>query len=130
DRAARGRARDDLDHAQRGDFDRHGRAAAAPRTRNRAYRAHGNPARRVRAPDRAAAGAVRNVGPASRQWLPDAAPEKRGGRMTPHQQQVRMADAATAPAQPAATSGTAPLEGVPAIPDDALILITTRNLVL
>jgi ATP-dependent Lon protease len=50
--------------------------------------------------------------------------------MTPYQQQVRMADAATAPAQPAATSGTAPLEGVPAIPDDALILITTRNLVL
>jgi ATP-dependent Lon protease len=50
--------------------------------------------------------------------------------MTPYQQQVRMADAATAPAQSAATSGTAPLEGVPAIPDDALILITTRNLVL
>jgi ATP-dependent Lon protease len=50
--------------------------------------------------------------------------------MTPYQQQVRMADAATVAAQPAATSGTAPLEGVPAVPDDALILITTRNLVL
>src|SRR5712675_3579372 len=50
--------------------------------------------------------------------------------MTPYEQNVRMADAATPPAQTAPVSGTAPVEGVPAIPDDALILITTRNLVL
>ncbi|TMJ59387.1 MAG: endopeptidase La [Alphaproteobacteria bacterium] len=41
-----------------------------------------------------------------------------------------MADAATPPAQPATAAGPAPVEGVPAIPEDALILITTRNLVL
>ena len=50
--------------------------------------------------------------------------------MIPYEQKVRMADAATSPDQPASASGTAPVEGVPAIPDDALILITTRNLVL
>src|SRR6202022_990311 len=51
--------------------------------------------------------------------------------MIPYEQKVRMADAATTPLeQPASAAGTAPLEGVPAIPDDALILITTRNLVL
>jgi ATP-dependent Lon protease len=50
--------------------------------------------------------------------------------MIPYEQKVRMADAATPPDQPASASGTAPAEGVPAIPDDALILITTRNLVL
>jgi len=50
--------------------------------------------------------------------------------MTPYEQNVRMADAATPPAQTAPASGTAPVEGVPAIPEDALILITTRNLVL
>src|SRR5947209_10425988 len=50
--------------------------------------------------------------------------------MTPYEQNVRMADATTPPAQTAPASGTAPVEGVPAIPDDALILITTRNLVL
>src|ERR1700704_1672027 len=49
--------------------------------------------------------------------------------MIPYEQKVRMADAAT-PDQPASASGPAPVEGVPAIPDDALILITTRNLVL
>ena len=48
--------------------------------------------------------------------------------MMPYEQDLRMADAAASPAQPAA--GTAPVEGVPAIPEDALILITTRNLVL
>src|ERR1700716_4128114 len=50
--------------------------------------------------------------------------------MTPYEQNVRIADAATPPPQTAPASGTAPLEGVPAIPEDALILITTRNLVL
>src|SRR5205823_13385349 len=50
--------------------------------------------------------------------------------MMPYEQNVRMADAATPPAQTAPASGTAPVEGVPAIPEDALILITTRNLVL
>src|SRR5436309_2722486 len=50
--------------------------------------------------------------------------------MTPYEQNVRMADAATPPAQTAPASGTAPVEGVPAIPEDALILVTTRNLVL
>ena len=50
--------------------------------------------------------------------------------MTPYEQNVRMADAAAPPAQTAPASGTAPVEGVPAIPEDALILITTRNLVL
>src|SRR6266566_1208258 len=50
--------------------------------------------------------------------------------MTPYEQNVRMADAATPPAQTAPASGTVPVEGVPAIPEDALILITTRNLVL
>ena len=50
--------------------------------------------------------------------------------MIPYEQKVRMADAATPPEQPASAAGTAPVEGVPAIPDDALILITTRNLVL
>src|SRR4029077_885439 len=50
--------------------------------------------------------------------------------MTPDEQNARMADAATPPPQSAAVSGTAPVEGVPAIPEDALILITTRNLVL
>src|ERR1700716_2881760 len=49
--------------------------------------------------------------------------------MIPYEQKVRMADAAT-PDQPASASGPAPVEGVPVIPDDALILITTRNLVL
>src|SRR5438067_9022377 len=50
--------------------------------------------------------------------------------MTPYEQNVRIADAATPPAQTAPASGTVPVEGVPAIPEDALILITTRNLVL
>src|SRR5207237_310492 len=50
--------------------------------------------------------------------------------MTPYEQNVRMADAATPPAQTAPASGTVPVESVPAIPEDALILITTRNLVL
>src|SRR5437762_5912600 len=50
--------------------------------------------------------------------------------MTPYEQNVRMADAATPPAQTAPASGTVPVEGIPAIPEDALILITTRNLVL
>src|SRR5437660_12052535 len=50
--------------------------------------------------------------------------------MSPYEQSVRMADAATPPAQTAPASGTVPVEGVPAIPEDALILITTRNLVL
>src|SRR5258707_1161417 len=49
--------------------------------------------------------------------------------MIPYEQTVRMADAVTPP-QTAPVSGTAPVEGVPAIPEDALILITTRNLVL
>src|SRR3954452_5088121 len=49
--------------------------------------------------------------------------------MIPYEQTVRMADAATPP-QTAPVSGTAPVEGVPAIPEDALILITTSNLVL
>src|SRR3981189_3053889 len=49
--------------------------------------------------------------------------------MIPYKQKVRMADAAP-PDQPASAAGAAPGEGVPAIPDDALILITTRNLVL
>ena len=49
--------------------------------------------------------------------------------MNPDQQETRLADA-SAPPQPAAASGTAPVEGIPAIPEDALILITTRNLVL
>jgi ATP-dependent Lon protease len=49
----------------------------------------------------------------------------------PGQPGARMADAGTLPAHaPAAAPGAAPLEGVPAIPEDALILITTRNLVL
>ena len=39
--------------------------------------------------------------------------------MTPYEQNVRMADAATPPAQTAPASGTAPVEGVPAIPEDA-----------
>src|SRR5437764_2223802 len=50
--------------------------------------------------------------------------------MMPYEQDLRMADAATPPAQPATAAGSAPVEGVPAIPEDALILITTRNLVL
>src|SRR5438477_3922868 len=50
--------------------------------------------------------------------------------MTPYEQNVRMADAATPPAQSATAAGPAPVEAVPAIPEDALILITTRNLVL
>src|SRR5436190_1217713 len=50
--------------------------------------------------------------------------------MTPYEQNVRIADAATPPAQSAPASGTVPVEGIPAIPEDALILITTRNLVL
>src|SRR3954465_7897322 len=50
--------------------------------------------------------------------------------MTPYEQNVRMADAATPPAQTTPASGTATVAGVPAIPEDALILITTRNLVL
>src|SRR5207248_1474491 len=50
--------------------------------------------------------------------------------MMPYEQDLRMADAATPPAQPATAAGPAPVEGVPAIPEDALILITTRNLVL
>src|SRR3954465_6072535 len=50
--------------------------------------------------------------------------------MTPYEQNVRIADAATPPAQTAPASGTVPVEGVPAIPEDALILIPTRNLVL
>ena len=50
--------------------------------------------------------------------------------MIPYEQKVRMADAATPPDQPTSASGAAPVEGLPAIPDDALILITTRNLVL
>src|SRR5204862_5133002 len=50
--------------------------------------------------------------------------------MTPYEQNVRMADAATPPAQTAPASGTVPVEGVPAIPEVALILITTRSLVL
>src|SRR5438094_5201167 len=49
--------------------------------------------------------------------------------MIPYEQDVRMADAATPP-QTAPISGTVPAEGVPTIPDDALILIPTRNLVL
>src|SRR5437762_13001663 len=49
--------------------------------------------------------------------------------MIPYEQTARMADAATPP-QTAPVSGQAAVEGVPAIPDDALILITTRNLVL
>src|SRR6266699_4682034 len=49
--------------------------------------------------------------------------------MIPYEQTVRMADAATPP-QTAPASGTVPVEGVPAIPEVALILITTRNLVL
>src|SRR5438034_11641714 len=49
--------------------------------------------------------------------------------MIPYEQTVRMADAVTPP-QTTPVSGTAPIEGVPAIPEDALILITTRNLVL
>jgi len=43
---------------------------------------------------------------------------------------ARMADAGTLSVQPGASPGAASLEGVPAIPEDALILITTRNLVL
>src|SRR5438477_9375018 len=50
--------------------------------------------------------------------------------MMPYEQDLRMADAATPPAQPATAAGPAPVEGMPPIPDDALILITTRNLVL
>src|SRR5204862_3026101 len=50
--------------------------------------------------------------------------------MMPYEQDLRMADAATPPAQPATAAGTTPVEGVPAIPEDALILIPTRNLVL
>src|SRR5262249_21918065 len=79
--------------------------------------------------DRLAAGAVPTVGPAPRQWMSDAAPEKGDSRMTPDQAEARMADAAMPPAQPTSV-GSAPVEGMPAIPDDALILITTRNLVL
>ncbi|HEY4473264.1 MAG TPA: endopeptidase La, partial [Stellaceae bacterium] len=48
----------------------------------------------------------------------------------PGQPGALMADAGTLPAQPAAAPGASSLEGVPAIPEDALILITTRNLVL
>ena len=48
----------------------------------------------------------------------------------PGQPGARMADAGTLPAQPGASPGAASLEGMPAIPEDALILITTRNLVL
>src|SRR5437762_5558640 len=50
--------------------------------------------------------------------------------MIPYEQNVRIADAATPPAQTTPASGTATVEGIPAIPEDALILITTRNLVL
>ncbi|HEX3439109.1 MAG TPA: LON peptidase substrate-binding domain-containing protein, partial [Pseudolabrys sp.] len=50
--------------------------------------------------------------------------------MNPDEQTARIADAGMPPAQPATASATGPVEGVPAIPEDALILITTRNLVL
>jgi ATP-dependent Lon protease len=50
--------------------------------------------------------------------------------MNPDQQEMRVADASALPPQPPAASGAAPAEGLPAIPEDALILITTRNLVL
>src|SRR5438105_5121047 len=49
--------------------------------------------------------------------------------MTPNQPEARMADAGTPPAQPTSV-GSTHMEGMPPIPDDALILITTRNLVL
>ena len=46
--------------------------------------------------------------------------------MIPYEQKVRMADAAT-PDQPASASGPAPVEGVPAIPDDARIVQLARQ---
>src|SRR5438132_1398680 len=50
--------------------------------------------------------------------------------MIPYEQKLRMADSGVSPIQPPSAQGTAPVETVPAIPEDALILIPTRNLVL
>src|SRR5438105_14237039 len=50
--------------------------------------------------------------------------------MIPEEQDLRTADSGAPPPEPAAAPGAASPEGVPAIPEDALILITTRNLVL
>jgi len=48
--------------------------------------------------------------------------------MPPDTQELRMADAGGAPSAPSAAPTTS--DQIPAIPDDALILLTTRNLVL
>src|SRR5215212_10105861 len=48
--------------------------------------------------------------------------------LAPDTQELRMADAGGPSAAP--TTAPSPADQIPAIPDDALILVTTRNLVL
>src|SRR5437764_6245584 len=104
------------------------RAAVAARIAERTHPAAGDPAWPFRTPDRVAAGAVPNLRPASRQWLPDAAPEQGVAAMDHNEQRLRMADSGMPPAASASvTEIPNPLEALPA---DALILIPTRNLVL
>src|SRR3954451_14185560 len=50
--------------------------------------------------------------------------------MDRNEQELRTADGGTPPVQPSNISGPAAFEGIPAIPEDALILVPTRNLVL
>src|SRR5437588_9232530 len=50
--------------------------------------------------------------------------------MIPEEQDLRTADSGAPPPEPAAAPGAASPEAGPAIPEDALILISTRNLVL
>ena len=107
----------------------HRRASAAAGIEERAHPADGNPLRAVRAPDRVAAGAVPDFGASPRQWLPDAAPRERIMAMTPDEQQTRT-ETGAAPAGAPAVAAPGGAEIGLAIPEDALILVTTRNLVL
>jgi len=50
--------------------------------------------------------------------------------MDRNEQELRTAEGGTPPVQPSNISGPAAFEGIPAIPEDALILVPTRNLVL
>src|SRR5260370_18211934 len=91
--------------------------------------AAGKTVREFSATDRVAAGATRNLRPAPRQWLPDAAAAQvlRIFAMPLEDRELRTSGSAAPPPPGSVEMGSA---AVAALPEDALILIPTPNLVL
>src|SRR5215469_14863248 len=126
-RLAGGGSRPRTGDAQRRRLDRQRRTAPARGIGRRPHPPDRDPARAFPAADRAATGPTGTFPPASCQWLPDAPAAKSLVSDMALDRDLRTSGTAAPP-----SPGTVEMagSGVPALPEDALILIPTRTLVL